>query len=75
MQEGRTKARSAQHLPEESLKTALDELTLKLEAKSLESTAAEEAKNLFQLERVCFTTTHTVDSSAGFMVLQKSNGL
>ena len=52
MQESRTKARSAQHLPEESSKTAVDELTLKLEAKSMDCAAAEDAKNLFQLERV-----------------------
>ena len=53
MQESRTKARSAQQLPGEALKNAVDALNIKLEDKEQERIAAEEARNLFQLERVC----------------------
>ena len=53
MQESRTKARSAQHLPEEALKNAVDALNVKLEGKEQERLAAEEARHTFQLERVC----------------------
>ena len=57
------------------MKNAVDSLTVKLEGKEQERLAAEEARNLFQLERVCFLRNiHACTKVEGQVLLSKTQG-